>query len=158
VKSESRASRGGYATGSRWRMTTMVNYSCAAMTFVVQRSTLFSVHPENSTRFPRMVTHIWYLSAKGIIIDISPDIHDARTLTLVREGKCIERMSPLPLTACLCLCQTHENTKKLTLNSLRGLSIFTFINRETQRIIISRIESESALKNMITAISHVNTL
>lgn len=64
------------ATGSRWRTTATANYSRAASTFVAQRSTLFSVHPENSTRFPRMVTHIWYLS-EGIVIDISPDIRDA---------------------------------------------------------------------------------
>lgn len=123
--------------------------SRAASTFVAQRSTLFSLHPENSTRFPRMVTHIWYLS-EGIVIDISPDIRDAERPTSVGEtkreveGERTTNVAFARLPACPRLCQTRVNAKNLTPNSLRGSPIFTSINRETRRIITSRIESGSA--------------
>lgn len=112
--------------GSRWRTSATADYSRAAATFVAQRSTLFSVHPENSTRFPRIVTHIWYLFAEGIVIDISPDVRDAgrdqRRWERRREReRRVAFCTPACLPACVC---ARENAKNLTPNSLRGPRLF----------------------------------
>lgn len=91
----------------------------AAATFVAQRLTLFSVHPENSTRSRGMVTHIWYLST-GDRYRLSPDTlceRDRKGRGTEREGRGERERKRTEDVVSASAFVPDENAKNLTTNS-----------------------------------------